>query len=534
MSWSERFRKILSLKSRIALSYAICFFLSCTGIFALISLQVNATLNDNRDKNCRNISRNIRGIYIFGSRYTRLRGIGMAENYPAASRGIIEKNYPGAKILFFHRTPMRGESIQADKTFLTACIDHRGEFYEVRVDEEKINFVRKLNKANHQADINAFCTRILQDEGRQNLSIILLGEEQTNLISPNEKIAADLPLPTGLSEEKIFEHGQFRYNYSLLPDGKKLLVGWNTAGRNLFKRRNILLFVSVFGAAALLGIVITYLLTRRFLKGITATTFAMNKIYDGDYSYRIDISDNDREVLKLIETFNAMNERTEKLLTELKLMSDNVAHDLRTPLTRISGTIELLLCDRTLDEKTRSVCVSVFEETNRLKELVNTMMDISRTNSRPDELDIEKIELNQLLKNFHEFMLPAFEGKNLDFRLELPEQSLYIHADRRKFERLLANLLENALKFTDSGFVEIKLTSDADGKTLLTISDSGCGIPEEAQSKIFNRFFRADSSRHLPGNGLGLALVKAICDAHKWKLSLTSKPGAGSSFSVRF
>ena len=534
MSSNEKIRTGISLKTRIALSYAICFFLSCTAIFAVLSIRVNASLTNSRDKACRDISRDLYRVYVFGNRYSRLRGIGNAEDYPETSRRIIEKTYPGAKILFFHRTPLRGDGETPGKVFLTACIAYNNECYEVRADDDKIAFARKLNIRNHLADVNTICDRIMQAEGRHNISIIMPGDDNNDLLDPQRIIPQELLLAREQNPDGIFECGSFRYTSTLLPDGKTLLVGWNTRARDVFRKRNLVLFFSVLSAAALFGILITYLLTRHFLKGITATTFAMSKIYDGDYSYRIGISDNDREVLKLIETFNAMNERTEKLLNELKVMSDNVAHDLRTPLTRMSGTLELLLCDRTLDEKTRAVCASVFEETNRLKELVNTMMDISRTNSRPDELDLETIKLNDFLLDFHEFMQPAFEDKQLDFRLELPEEKISIQADRKKFQRLLANLVENALKFTDSGFVAISLSRDANGNAQLSISDSGCGIPEAAQEKIFDRFFRADSSRHLPGNGLGLALVKAICDAHKWKLSLRSAVGSGSTFTIGF
>ena len=534
MSSSEKIRTALSLKSRIALSYAICFFISCIAIFAVLSIRVDASLNSSRDKACRDISRDLQRVYAFGNRYSRLHGVGEAGDYPEKSRRVIEKNYPESKILFFHRTPMRGDGEFPGRVFLTACIACNGEFYEVRADDDKIIFARKLNRNSRLADVQSLCDRVMQGEGRHNISIILLEDQKSDLLDPQRAVPEALTAGLPQKENGIIETNSFRYTASLLPDGKTLLVGWNTRARDVFRKRNLVLFFLVLSAAALFGIVITYLLTRRFLKGITATTFAMSRIYDGDYSYRIGISDNDREVLKLIETFNAMNERTEKLLTELKLMSDNVAHDLRTPLTRMSGTIELLLCDRKLDERTRAVCVSVFEETNRLKELVNTMMDISRTNSRPDELDLETIELNDLLRDLHEFMLPAFEDKNLDLRLTLPEEDISIRADRKKLQRLLANLLENALKFTDSGFVEISLRRAENGKIQLTVSDSGCGIPEAAQSKIFDRFFRADSSRHLPGNGLGLALVKAICDAHKWELSLRSVVGSGSAFTISF
>ena len=226
-----------------------------------------------------------------------------------------------------------------------------------------------------------------------------------------------------------------------------------------------------------------------------------------------------------------MNERTEHLLTELKLMSDNVAHDLRTPLTRISGTVEMLLTDRNLAEPLRTVFVSIAEETARLKTLVNTLMDISHTNSRPDELRKEEIDLAEQLRDFCEFMQPAFEEKGLQFHLEVPGRPLPILADKSKFQRVVSNLLENALKFTERGEVRVIAAEQPDG-IVFRVKDTGCGISEADCLHVFERFFRSDSSRHLQGNGLGLALVQAIIRAHGWQISVDSAPGKGSEFTV--
>ena len=128
-------------------------------------------------------------------------------------------------------------------------------------------------------------------------------------------------------------------------------------------------------------------------------------------------------------------------------------------------------------------------------------------------------------------MLPAFEEQDLSFKTEIPDTPLYLEADLTMVQRMLANLIENALKFTASGGVELTLSSNS-RNAILQIKDSGCGISQEDLPHIFDRFYRADASRHLSGNGLGLPLVKAVTDAHKWKIDVESTPGKGTIFTV--
>ena len=130
-----------------------------------------------------------------------------------------------------------------------------------------------------------------------------------------------------------------------------------------------------------------------------------------------------------------------------------------------------------------------------------------------------------------EFMQPAFEEKGLPFILDLPDHPVWILADKNRFQRVLSNLLENALKFTERGSVAVRAEETESG-AVFRVEDTGCGISEEDCKHVYERFFRSDASRHLQGNGLGLALVMAIVRAHGWQIMLDSTLGKGSVFTV--
>ncbi|MBQ9336543.1 MAG: HAMP domain-containing histidine kinase [Lentisphaeria bacterium] len=530
MFWNKDGAPRISLKSRLAFSYAILFFVASSIIFSLSGYLMISEVNRSADNALRQMALRIQGIYVLGTKYDRLGDLLPASGYPLFDKIYLDNHFPDAEILFVHHAMEHG----SEREIYTAYLSDRGNYYEFRVQSETTLYSRKINIAANQANLRSHISRVILARGRDNLRVMILNRDGSNYLAVKKPAAPAKPRAWQQHRTEPFESGHFRYLYFPFPDGRTLIIGRNIQNRDDLIRRYIILFCGILTAATLAGMCAAWLITRRFIRGIQQTTLAMNRISSGsgDYSYRIaDLSDKDSEIRELMQTFNSMNERTEHLLTELKLMSDNVAHDLRTPLTRISGTVEMLLTDRNLAEPLRTVFVSIAEETARLKTLVNTLMDISHTNSRPDELRKEEIDLAEQLRDFCEFMQPAFEEKGLQFHLEVPGRPLPILADKSKFQRVVSNLLENALKFTERGEVRVIAAEQPDG-IVFRVKDTGCGISEADCLHVFERFFRSDSSRHLQGNGLGLALVQAIIRAHGWQISVDSAPGKGSEFTV--
>ena len=520
-----------SLKTRLALSYALLFFVSCLAIMTLCSYLVYNLLNNAYDANARQIAKRAAELYILGRRIGSFNEILHGDQYPEKERVLLEEKYPDSKVIFAgYRF---GGTTPQDKTrYYTAFVLQGSEYYEMRILANGGIFRKKIYPEHNKNSLRNYFSNLILNRGQENFGIAILEKDNTLFLESHRGA-----IPSKI--RKIMQQHSFpanvdKFRYTLFPfaDGRKLIIATGLSQRLAYLADITSVGAIVLGCMTLAGTIIAWLLTRRFIRGVKETTLAMNRISAGDYSIRLrESTDHDREIQELTATFNAMNERTENLLKELRTVSDNVAHDLRTPLTRISGTVELILTRKDLPEDMRSDCASVAEEISRLKELVNTIMDISRTNATPQALQLSKVDIAAVTADFCEFMQVAFEDKGLDFSVRIPEQEIFIEADKKMFQRLLSNLLGNALKFTERGFAALDLRIEGE-KIKLSVADSGCGIPQEEQALVFKRFFRSDASRHLQGNGLGLSLVKAIVKAHHWEIDLASTQGEGSVFTV--
>ncbi|MBR7107827.1 MAG: HAMP domain-containing histidine kinase [Lentisphaeria bacterium] len=548
----------ISLKIRLVSIYSLLFIVSCSLIFVVASYRIYLEMNRLVDVEAQRISRNMREVYELSLQPPAaepvIPGAESIRNYPASDLEILQKRFPGMELL----TAREENGVIAGnggvpQKYYTASIFYQDKYYTCRVRSDGSVYSKLVKEPSHLMELRRQLklqlkpvkpdplknlkrrfSELIRSRGHEGFLIVIRDRStgKTVLSAGGNLQIHDKVLSGNFPEETAFEVGNFRYFKSEIPGLGQLFIGRSIRNRDRLVRQCMVIFFGVLFSVTGAGVAVAWIIARRFIHGIRQTTLAMKNISDGDYSYRIaEIPYTDEEIVTLMETFNDMNERTENLLNEIKMMSDNVAHDLRTPLTRISGTVELLLHDRELNEEVRNVCISVLEETLRLKALVNTVMDISRTTAHPDALSKEKLNLSRLIRNFGDFMQPGFEEKGLSLDLLLPEEEIIIEADKTMFQRMLANLVENALKFTKEGGVTIAVSKD--NKSIkLSVEDSGCGIEEKDLPHIFDRFYRADASRHLSGNGLGLALVKAVALAHKWQLDVTSVTGKGTTFSI--
>ncbi len=237
-----------------------------------------------------------------------------------------------------------------------------------------------------------------------------------------------------------------------------------------------------------------------------------------------------------------IKERTNELvksLREIETISkaksafiSSVSHELRTPLTSVKGFSSLLVEEKfgKLPDQAKERLIKIDENVNKLMDIVNTLLDISRIESGRMEIKIAPFDIVKLISDVADFLAPQVESNGLQLNLDAPK-AVNVFIDKNLIERVLINLINNAIKFTSSGgkiTVKVMLQNH---KTLISISDTGCGIKSDDMDKIFQEFFRVEStSTQVKGSGLGLSLVKRIIDTHKEKIWVESEPGKGSTF----
>ena len=254
-------------------------------------------------------------------------------------------------------------------------------------------------------------------------------------------------------------------------------------------------------------------------------------VLTGSVNARVPESGRGDEMEDLTRLFNQMLGRIEALIVGMKDALDNVAHDLRTPLTRLRGAAEVALLGNPTSEQYREALASSIEESDRALSLLNSLMDISEAETGTMRLQSEKLNLSEMLAEIAELYQYVAEEKNVSISVD-QSPDMVITADGKRMRQVFANLLDNAIKYNVSGGqVVIKARQDP-ARSIVTFEDTGVSIAPEEVDKIWDRLYRGDKSRSLPGLGLGLSLVKAVVHAHHGTVEVDSKTGKGSTFTI--
>lgn len=295
-----------------------------------------------------------------------------------------------------------------------------------------------------------------------------------------------------------------------------------------FSNLVLVLIIPFFCLAALIG----WLLARHALKGVEEVTQTAIEISQGTLDNRVQAKRRHYEIDKLASTFNKMLDRIQTLIREMREMNDNVAHELRSPLTRMRGIAEITLTGNGSMNDYTEMAANTIEECDNLIELINTMLDITETEAGVNRVDPEPLNIGELILSACQLFEPIAQDKEVRLITDIPE-NIILTGDRKKLQRLFSNLLENAIKYNKfGGTVTISVQKENNGVGI-KIADTGIGIPKEDLPHIFDRFYRCDRSRSLAGAGLGLSLVKAIVKAFNGDIRVESEPNRGSTFFIK-
>lgn len=287
----------------------------------------------------------------------------------------------------------------------------------------------------------------------------------------------------------------------------------------------ILLFLPLSGA-------IGFDISRRAMAGVERVSAAAGRVKEGRLSERVASGDEGTEIHRLAAEFNSMLERIESLMQELRDVSTNIAHDLRTPVARVRGMIESMNWAEIPAAERELIAGAAIEECDRMMPLIDSILELARADAGMLVLQQEPVDLSSEVRAAHRMFSTLADDKEQQFTCSAPD-SLMMTGDRARMQRMISNLVDNAIKFTPPGG-SISLNLELQGSTaVLAVQDSGEGIDAALQDRVFERFYRVDASRTAPGYGLGLSQVHAFAKAMGGSVSIQSDLGAGCRVIVR-
>ena len=324
---------------------------------------------------------------------------------------------------------------------------------------------------------------------------------------------------------------EVRILYALLGPGIVMQVGRTMESYSRFLEAFQTVFIATMAFLIALAVCVGWFMARRAVSGIKAVTRTAQKISGGVLEERVPVKTRGDEVDQLAITFNRMLDRIQVLLAEIKEMNDNIAHDLRSPIARIRGGAEVTLTSgRTMGEY-ESMAASTIEECDRLLDMINTMLMISKTESGAYKFTSEDVDLSGLVRQACDLFGPIAEDGKVALRCDAPGE-IRLTGDTSMLQRLISNLLDNAVKYTPAGGTVTIAATESESRVVVSVQDTGIGISSEELPRIFERFYRCDRSRSQAGIGLGLSLAAAIARAHGGNITATSAPDQGSTFTI--
>ncbi|HZP09884.1 MAG TPA: HAMP domain-containing sensor histidine kinase [Methyloceanibacter sp.] len=368
---------------------------------------------------------------------------------------------------------------------------------------------------------------VADSEGRRvagNLSAV--SQDLWNSLGPVEFVYSR-PAPGGTEKRLAFA------NVFRLPGGYRLIVGRDIDDRREFARMTRQAMLWGLFVMVLFGIGGGYWVSRKLLQRIDAVAETTRTIMQGDLSGRLPVNGSGDELDRLSESLNLMLARIEQLMAGLREVSDNIAHDLKTPLNRLRNRVEAALREPYEETAYREALERTIEEADGLIKTFNALLSIARLEAGAGGENRERLDVSALLLDVAELYEPVAEERGLTLKAETGAP-IYINADRQLLGQAIANLIDNAIKYGSPERVrgngakpEVTVgTRATNGMAEIIVTDRGPGVPEAERERVLGRFVRLEASRSEPGSGLGLSLVAAVARLHGGSVRLEdNEPG---------
>jgi signal transduction histidine kinase len=389
--------------------------------------------------------------------------------------------------------------------------------------EREVTVEKKFEKK------NSFFIRLA---GRDNKTLFLIIPYQWAKfeIKELEKIASTAHIKwsslSGKNNKSALEFASIR-----LSNNYVLQTGKTTEDRERIMRHFREIFAAVIIPLMLLGFTGGAFLAFRALRPIHHLIATIRSIGTGKIAARVPSPQTGDELEELVGLFNGMVDKIETLINGMRDSLDNVAHDLRTPMTRLRGIAEMALQSGQNVAVCQEALAECLEESERILKMLNALMDISEAETGVMKLHRELVNISALIEEVLDIYRYVAEEKDIDINLNAAD-GLSMNADRTRLSQILANLLDNSIKYTPhGGQIDIK-ADQLQQEIVIDVRDSGIGVPQGELPRIWDRLYRGDQSRSEKGLGLGLSLVRAIVRAHKGRVEVLSELGKGSTFTI--
>jgi len=381
------------------------------------------------------------------------------------------------------------------------------------------------------------------EAGQNNAFYYIVWQKDGTLQASSQGAPKEVPMPAeaGRTEGEMGDRpgattrtrGEFREFCQCLPFGDRVLVG-RSMSPDLIAMRRLALWLFTAGSAVLaFGMAGGWWVATRAIRPIEEISATAVKIAGGDLSQRINASDTESELGRLAGVLNSTFARLEAAFGNQVRFTSDASHELRTPVSVILSQTQTALSRERGAPEYRQTLEACQRAAQRMRRLIESLLELARLDAGQERMKQEKFDLSRVTRDCVELVRPLAGDRSVEIRCELP--TVECVGDSERIGQVVTNLLSNAIHFNhEKGEVRVTARSE-NGTAFLTVADTGVGMPPEELPHIFERFYRVDKSRsHIQGKtGLGLAICKAIVEAHSGTIVVTSQPGTGTTFEVR-